>query len=85
MHKKGFNMVHSWDKLKEAPKWKVGYAAYHEAVKNEIAALVVDGEENDHGQKALPPRPWIHKAMKADLAQEAAALALSRALGEDHS
>jgi hypothetical protein len=79
-HKKGFYMIHCWDKMKEAPKWKVGYATYHEVVKNGIAALVGGGEDDDPGQKALPPHPQGHKATKANLAREASALALSQTL-----
>ncbi|KAK1644416.1 hypothetical protein QYE76_062221 [Lolium multiflorum] len=80
-HKKqGFYMVHCWDKLKEAAKWMVVYAAYHEAVKNGTATLVIDGEDEDSGQKALPPRPRGHKATKAGLTREASALALSQTL-----
>jgi hypothetical protein len=69
-HKKGFYMVHCWDLLKDAPKLRVGYAAYHEGAKNGTATVVVDGEEDDLGQKDLPPRPLGHKATKADLARE---------------
>jgi hypothetical protein len=38
-------MVYCWEKLEEALKWKVGYAAYHEAIKNGTCTLVVDGED----------------------------------------
>jgi hypothetical protein len=50
-------MVHCWDKLKEAMKWRVGYEAYQEAIKNGTTTVVVDGEDGESGQNALPPRP----------------------------
>jgi hypothetical protein len=71
IHKKGFRMDHCWEKMKEASKWRVGYATYHEAVKNGTATLVVNGEDDDPGQNALPPHPRSHKASKADLSREA--------------
>jgi hypothetical protein len=70
-------MVHFWEKLKEASKWRVGYATNHDVVKHGTTTLVVDGEDDDLGQNALPPRLWGHKATKADLAREASALAFS--------
>jgi hypothetical protein len=79
-HKKGFHMVHCWDKLKEAMKWIVSYAAYQEAIKNGTTTVVVDVEDDEPGHNALPPRPQGHKFTKADLAREALALALSHAL-----
>jgi hypothetical protein len=60
-------MVHCWEKLKDASKWMIGYVAYYEAIKNRTTTLVINGEDNDPGHKALPPRPWYHKATKADL------------------
>jgi hypothetical protein len=39
--------------------------------------LVVDDEDDEPGQKALPPHPRGHKATKADLTREASTLALS--------
>jgi hypothetical protein len=42
--------------------------------------LVVDDEDDEPGQKALPPRPRGHKATKADLAREASSLAFSQTL-----
>jgi hypothetical protein len=50
-------MVHSWEKLKDTLKWRISYAAYNEAIKNGTATLIVDGEDDEPGQKALPPRP----------------------------
>jgi hypothetical protein len=50
-------MIQCWEKLKDVSKWRIGYTAYHEAVKNGTATLVVDGEDDDHGQKARPPCP----------------------------
>jgi hypothetical protein len=34
-------MVHYWDALKEAPKWRIGYAAYMAIVKNGTAGVTV--------------------------------------------
>jgi hypothetical protein len=73
-------MVHCWEMLKDASKWMVGFAPYHESVKNGTTSLVVDVEDNDPGQKALPPRSRGHKATKADLTREASALAVSQTL-----
>ena len=42
--KKGFHMVHCWEKLKEANKWRLSYASYKEAIKNGTAKDIVDGE-----------------------------------------
>nr|XP_051221673.1 glutathione S-transferase T3-like [Lolium perenne] len=56
VHKKGYHMVHRWNKLKDAQKWKTSFAAYDEAVKNETA-VNLDGEDDDLGRQALPPRP----------------------------
>jgi hypothetical protein len=66
--------------MKEASKWRVNYAAYHETVKNGTATLVVDNEEDGPGQNALPSRPRSHKATKADLSREASTLELRQAL-----
>ncbi|KAK1663471.1 hypothetical protein QYE76_051630 [Lolium multiflorum] len=79
-HRNGFYTVRCWKKLKEAPKWRISYVAYNEAVKNGVATLVMDGEDDEPGQKALSPRPWDRKATKADLAREALALALNQTL-----
>jgi hypothetical protein len=46
---KCFHMVHCWNKLKEAPKWKIGYAAYKEALKNGTSVVLIDGEDNAPG------------------------------------
>jgi hypothetical protein len=54
--------------------------AYHEAFKNETAMVVVDSEDDDSGQKALPPRPRGHKVTKANLDREARALAFTQTL-----
>ena len=45
VHHKGFYMVHSWDMLKGAMKWRVGYEAYKKAVDNGTASVMVDGED----------------------------------------
>jgi hypothetical protein len=50
-------MVHCWEKLKEAMKWSVSYAAYQEEEKNGTSTVVVDGEDDASVQNALPPRP----------------------------
>jgi hypothetical protein len=51
-------MVHySWEKLKEAMKWRVGYVTYKEAVKNDKTTVVVGSEDDEPGQNALPPCP----------------------------
>ncbi|KAK1693037.1 hypothetical protein QYE76_009734 [Lolium multiflorum] len=63
VHKKGFHMVHCWDKLKDAEKWKTSFAAYNEALKNGTT-VNLDGEDDDQGRQALPPRPRGHKATK---------------------
>jgi hypothetical protein len=35
-------MVHySWEKLKEAMKWRVGYVTYKEAIKNDKTRVVI--------------------------------------------
>ncbi|KAK1596241.1 hypothetical protein QYE76_018007 [Lolium multiflorum] len=60
-------------------KWNA-QVANHEAVKNGRAKVLVDGEDDDLGQKALPPRPRDHKATKADLTREALALAFTQTL-----
>lgn len=73
-------MVNCWELVKEAPKWRVGFAAYQEAIKNGTASLVIDGEDDDPGQKTLPPLPRGHKATKADLAREASTLTFSHIL-----
>jgi hypothetical protein len=52
-----------------ARKWKIGYAAYNEVIKNGTTTVVVDGEDDAPGQNALPPRPRGHKSTKADLAR----------------
>jgi hypothetical protein len=31
---KGFHMVHYWNRLKQAPNWKICYKDYKEALKN---------------------------------------------------
>jgi hypothetical protein len=43
-------MVHYWDKLKAAMKWRVDYEAYKEAVKNGTATVVVYGEDDALGR-----------------------------------
>nr|XP_051208285.1 uncharacterized protein LOC127325530 [Lolium perenne] len=78
-HKKGFHMVHCWDVLKNANKWMTSYAAYNEAVRNGTA-INLDGEDDDQGRPALPPRPRGHKATKADLQREARALAFTMSM-----
>ena len=40
---KGFHMVHCWQQLKEANKWKLSYASYQEAVRNGTAKVLIDG------------------------------------------
>jgi hypothetical protein len=65
--------------LKDAEKWRTSFAAYDEAVKNGTA-VNLDGEDDDHGRQALPPRPRGHKATKADLAREAQAIAFTQSL-----
>jgi hypothetical protein len=62
-------MQRRW-RRRSLPKWKVGYAAYQEAVKNVTATLVIDDKDDDSWQKALPPRPWGHKPIKVDLARQ---------------
>jgi hypothetical protein len=47
-HKKGFYMGHFWEKLKEAMKWRVGYEAYKESVKNGTTTMVVDDKDDTH-------------------------------------
>jgi hypothetical protein len=79
-HHKGFHMVHCLDKLKETMLWRVGYAAYQEAVKNGTSIVVVDGEDDKLGQNALPPCPRGHKSTKANFSREASTLASSQAL-----
>ncbi|KAK1660770.1 hypothetical protein QYE76_048929 [Lolium multiflorum] len=79
-HKKGFHMVHCWDKRKSTQKWQTSFAAYDEAVKNVTTPVVVDDEDDDHGRQALLPRPRGHKATKTDLAWEAAVLAFTQSL-----
>ncbi|KAK1663499.1 hypothetical protein QYE76_051658 [Lolium multiflorum] len=79
VHKKGYHMVHCWDKLKDAQQWKTSFAAYDEAMKNGTA-VNLDGEDDDHGRQALPPRPRGHKATKADLARAAQAIAFTQSL-----
>jgi hypothetical protein len=37
VHKKGYHMVHCWEKLKDAQKWKTSFAAYDEVEKNGTA------------------------------------------------
>ncbi|KAK1589989.1 hypothetical protein QYE76_017865 [Lolium multiflorum] len=79
VHKKGYHMVHCWEKLKDAEKWKTSFAAYDAAVKNGTA-VNLDGEDDDHGRQALPPRPRGNKATKADLAREAQAIAFTQSM-----
>jgi hypothetical protein len=79
-YQKGFHMVHCWDKLKETMLWRVGYAAYQEAVKNGTSIVVVDGEDGKLGQNALPRCPRGHKSTKANFSREASTLASSQAL-----
>jgi hypothetical protein len=62
-----------------APKWKLGYASYNEAVKNGTTTVVVDGED-DAPDNALPPRPRGHKSTKDDLAHKVSDLPLSETL-----
>ena len=73
-------MVHCWEKLKEANKWKLSYASYKEAVRNGTAKDIVDGEEKAPGENAHVRRPRGQKATKADLAREASAMAMAEAL-----
>ena len=73
-------MVHCWQKLKEASKWKLSYASYKEAVKNGKAKDLVDGEDEAPGENAHVRRPRGQKASKADLAREASAFAMANAL-----
>ncbi|KAK1627350.1 hypothetical protein QYE76_001665 [Lolium multiflorum] len=79
VHKKGFYMVHCWDKLMGAQMWQTSFAAYDEAVKNGIE-VNVDSEDDDHGRHVLPPRPRGNKATKADLAREAQAIVFTQSL-----
>jgi hypothetical protein len=79
-HQKGFHMVHCWDKLKETMLWRVGYAAYQEAVKNGTTTVVLDDEDDEPGQNALPPCPRGHKSTKANFSREASTLASSQTL-----
>ncbi|KAK1699490.1 hypothetical protein QYE76_016187 [Lolium multiflorum] len=78
-HKKGFHMVHCWDVLKDAEKWKTSFASNNEAVRNGTA-VNLDGEDDDQGCPALPPRPRGHKATKADLARKAQAIAFTQSM-----
>jgi hypothetical protein len=55
-------MVNCWNKLNEAPKWKIGYAAYMEALKNGTA--MTDVEDDAPGQNALPSRQSGKKSTK---------------------
>jgi hypothetical protein len=73
-------MVHCWEKLKDAPKWRISYVSYNEAVRNGTSMLVVEGEDDEPRNKALPPHPRGHKATKDDLAREVLALPLSQTL-----
>lgn len=78
-HKKGFHMVHCWDVLKNSNKWMTSFASYNEAVRN-VTAINLDGEDDDQGRPALPPRPRGHKATKADLVREAQAIAFTQSM-----
>ncbi|KAK1603245.1 hypothetical protein QYE76_000006, partial [Lolium multiflorum] len=40
-HKKGYHMVHCWNALKEAHKWRLGYAAYMDIVNNGTTRVTV--------------------------------------------
>ena len=73
-------MVHCWQKLKEASKWKLSYASYKEAVKNGKAKDLVDGEDEAPCENAHVRRPRGQKASKANLAREASAMAMADAL-----
>ncbi|KAK1616861.1 hypothetical protein QYE76_022378 [Lolium multiflorum] len=76
---KGYHMVHYWHVVKNAPKWKLRYAAYLVSIKNGGAgvAVAVNGKEEAPGQNAIPYRARGHKATKAGLKREASAVALS--------
>jgi hypothetical protein len=59
---------------------EVGLAAYNEALKNGTAAILVDGDDDSHGQNALPSRSRGYNFTKANLARQASTLALSKTL-----
>jgi hypothetical protein len=77
-------MVHCREKPKDAMKWRVGYEAYKEAIKNGTTMVVVDGKDGAPGPNARPPHHWGQKSTKTDLAWEASAPCIEPCLVKDH-
>jgi hypothetical protein len=58
-HKIGYHVVHRWNVLKEAAKWRLGYVAYMSNVKNGTTGVTmpVNGEDEPPGWNVFPSCP----------------------------
>jgi hypothetical protein len=79
----GLLHLHRWNRLKEDPKWKIGYTAYKEALKNGTATVLLDGEDNAPGQNALPSRPREQKIHEGRSGHRSFSPSFEREVGED--